>query len=80
MVRLEILRVDVFEPLEVLVRDGPVDLRDRRTVDYPGGDGVGFPELPLGQVVLYGVPPDFDPGCLVVPEQLVYPSGYPTPI
>ena len=50
-VRLVIRRVDVFELPEVLVRDGQVDLRDRRTVDYPGGDDVGFPELPLGQVV-----------------------------
>ena len=51
-----------MDVLDVLLRDGQVDLRDRRTVDY-GGDDVDFPELPRGQVVLDGIPPDPDPSC-----------------
>ena len=36
LVHLEIRHVDVFELLDVLVRDGQVYLGDRRIVDYPG--------------------------------------------
>ena len=28
--------MDVLEPLDFFVRDGQVDLGDRRVVDYPG--------------------------------------------
>ena len=43
--------MNVLEVFDVLLRDEQVNLRDGRIVGYPGGDDVGFPELPLGQEV-----------------------------